>query len=91
MDLSTGEVIIFGGAVSADDFQRIQKHNVEFVELLFPEREDGGPVVLNTILVHRAQPVSDRDWSLQEKARRVLPQDAPGDPPTLRVRATCST
>ncbi len=73
----TGEEIAgVGDGLSEERMARLSEHGVEEVEVVFPERDKVGVVLLETL---RKDPVRDQNDALLEIYRRLRP----GDPPTL--------
>ena len=77
VDQATGEVVLEGNEeVTPRVISMAQEKNVEEIEIFFPERDDIGSVVSQTL---KKDPIRTHEDALIEIYRRLRP----GDPPTL--------
>ena len=77
VDTSTGEVILEANIeLTADKLQKVIASGVTSVEVFFPERDDVGNIITNTL---RRDSVRKPEEALIEIYRKLRP----GDPPTL--------
>ena len=77
VDPSTGEVILEANEeLTPRAISMAQEKNVEKVEIFFPERDEIGPVLSQTL---KKDPIHTHEEALIEIYRRLRP----GDPPTL--------
>jgi DNA-directed RNA polymerase subunit beta len=77
VDPSTGEVILEANEeVTPRAISMAQEKNVEKIEIFFPERDEIGPVLSQTL---KKDPIHTHEEALIEIYRRLRP----GDPPTL--------
>src|SRR5436189_4090323 len=77
VDPSTGEVILEANEeLSPRVVSMAQEKNVDRIEIFFPERDDVGPIIGQTL---KKDPIHTHEEALIEIYRRLRP----GDPPTL--------
>jgi DNA-directed RNA polymerase subunit beta len=77
VDLTTGELLYEANQeLSADKLQKIAASGVTAIEVFFPERDDVGNIITNTL---RRDSVRKPEEALIEIYRKLRP----GDPPTL--------
>src|SRR5271167_41028 len=77
IDLTTGEVIVEANTeLTADRLHKIQASGATSIEVFFPERDDVGNIITNTL---RRDSVRKPEEALIEIYRKLRP----GDPPTL--------
>jgi DNA-directed RNA polymerase subunit beta len=77
VDTSTGEIFIEANQeLTADKLQKLAANGVTSVEVFFPERDDVGNIITNTL---RRDSVRKPEEALIEIYRKLRP----GDPPTL--------
>jgi DNA-directed RNA polymerase subunit beta len=77
VDTSTGEVFLEANQeLTSDKLHKIQEAGIGFIEVFFPERDDMGNVITNTL---RRDSVRKPEEALIEIYRKLRP----GDPPTL--------
>src|ERR1700728_3920819 len=77
IDLTTGEVIVEANTeLTADRLHKIQASGATVIEVFFPERDDVGNIITNTL---RRDSVRKPEEALIEIYRKLRP----GDPPTL--------
>src|SRR6187399_2718818 len=77
VDPETGEVILEANEeLTPRVISMAQEKNVEKVEVFFPERDDVGPIISQTL---KKDPIRTHEEALIEIYRRLRP----GDPPTL--------
>ena len=77
VDPETGEVVLeVNEEVTPRIISMVQEKQVEGLEVFFPERDQAGPVISETL---RKDPIRSHEESLVEIYRRLRP----GDPPTL--------
>jgi len=77
VDLTTGELLYESNQeLSADKLQKIAASGVTSIEVFFPERDDVGNIITNTL---RRDSVRKPEEALIEIYRKLRP----GDPPTL--------
>ena len=77
VDLTTGEVVVEANhELTADKLHKIMESGVTKVEVFFPERDDVGNIITNTL---RRDSVRKPEEALIEIYRKLRP----GDPPTL--------
>jgi DNA-directed RNA polymerase subunit beta len=77
VDLTTGELLYEANQeLSADKLQKIAASGVTSIEIFFPERDDVGNIITNTL---RRDSVRKPEEALIEIYRKLRP----GDPPTL--------
>src|SRR5271168_4185163 len=77
IDLTTGEVIVEANTeLTADRLHKIQASGATTIEVFFPERDDVGNIITNTL---RRDSVRKPEEALIEIYRKLRP----GDPPTL--------
>ena len=77
VDLNTGEVVCEANTeLTADRLHKIQASGASVIELFFPERDDVGNIITNTL---RRDSVRKPEEALIEIYRKLRP----GDPPTL--------
>ena len=82
VDHETGEVLIEAAqALNEETLTRLLAEGVEQFELIFPEREDVGDTLIETLA---KDPVKDQHEALIEIYRRLRP----GDPPTAESSRT---
>lgn len=77
VDPETGEVVLEANEeVTPRIIAMVQEKKVEQLEVFFPERDEAGPIISETL---RKDPIRSHEESLVEIYRRLRP----GDPPTL--------
>ena len=77
VDPETGEVVLEANEeVTPRIIAMVQEKKVEQLEVFFPERDESGPIISETL---RKDPIRSHEESLVEIYRRLRP----GDPPTL--------
>jgi DNA-directed RNA polymerase subunit beta len=77
IDLTTGEVVVEANTeLTADRLHKIQASGATSIEVFFPERDDVGNIITNTL---RRDSVRKPEEALIEIYRKLRP----GDPPTL--------
>ncbi len=77
VDLETGEVVVEANTeLTADRLHKIQASGATAIEVLFPERDDVGNIITNTL---RRDSIHKPEEALIEIYRKLRP----GDPPTL--------
>src|SRR5216117_63002 len=77
VDPSTGEVILEANEpIEPRVISMAQEKNVDRIEIFFPERDDVGPIIGQTL---KKDPIHTHEEALIEIYRRLRP----GDPPTL--------
>src|SRR5512133_3031426 len=77
VDPATGEVILEANEeVTPRVISMAQEKRVEYVDVFFPERDDTGPIISQTL---KKDPIRTHEEALIEIYRRLRP----GDPPTL--------
>ena len=77
IDLSTGEVVLEANIeLTADRLHKIQATGASVIEVFFPERDDVGNIITNTL---RRDSIHKPEEALIEISRKLRP----GDPPTL--------
>ena len=77
IDLNTGEVVCEANTeLTADRLHKIQASGASVIEVFFPERDDVGNIITNTL---RRDSVRKPEEALIEIYRKLRP----GDPPTL--------
>ncbi len=77
VDLETGEVVVEANTeLTADRLHKIQASSATAIEVLFPERDDVGNIITNTL---RRDSIHKPEEALIEIYRKLRP----GDPPTL--------
>jgi DNA-directed RNA polymerase subunit beta len=77
IDLNTGEIIVEANTeLTADRLHKIQASGATQIEVFFPERDDVGNIITNTL---RRDSVRKPEEALIEIYRKLRP----GDPPTL--------
>ena len=77
VDPETGEVVLEANEeVTPRTISMVQEKKVKELEVFFPERDEAGPVISETL---RKDPIRSHEESLVEIYRRLRP----GDPPTL--------
>jgi DNA-directed RNA polymerase subunit beta len=82
VDQETGEVLIeAGAALTAETVEMLGTHGVNSFEVVFPEREDVGTTLIDTLA---KDSVKEQNEALLEIYRRLRP----GDPPTVESSRT---
>ena len=82
VDPETGEVVLeVNEEVTPRIISMVQEKQIEELEVFFPERDEAGPVISETL---RKDPIRTHEESLVEIYRRLRP----GDPPTLESSRT---
>jgi DNA-directed RNA polymerase subunit beta len=77
LDRATGEVIVESGVeLTAREYAKIFEANVESFEIMFPERDDVGTILLQTLRKDTVRRPVDALLEIYRKMR-------PGDPPTI--------
>ncbi len=77
VDMNTGEVVAESNSdLNPEKIAKLAEAGVEFFEIYFPEKDDTGPVMSNTVR-------KDAIKSPQEALIEIYRKMRPGDPPTL--------